>query len=60
MLTKIKEFLAGKKTYIAGIIGILGAVLAWGTGEMTLVQAGTAIWAACTAMFIKAAVKKTE
>jgi hypothetical protein len=37
-LTKVKEALAGKKTYLVATVTILSAVIAWSTNTMDLWQ----------------------
>jgi hypothetical protein len=46
-------FLAGKKTYIAAVTGIVGAVGAYLAGEMTLIEALQAIWPLVTVAFLR-------
>ena len=60
MLTKIKDAIKGKKTYILGAIAVVTTIVAWAAGEVTGVQCITAIFVAVQTMFIRAAVAKAE
>ena len=55
-----QDWLAGKKTYLVGIMAILGAVVAWVSGEMDLPAMMAAITAAIMAMTMRAGVAKGE
>ena len=57
-MTKIKEWLKGKKTYITAAIGILGAVAAWADGQLELAGLVAAVWVAAQTIFIRAGVSK--
>lgn len=46
-------FLAGKKTYITAITGIVGAVGAYLVGEMTLVETFQVVWPLIAAAFLR-------
>lgn len=46
-------FLAGKKTYITAVTGIVGAVGAYLVGEMTLIEAFQVIWPLITVAFLR-------
>jgi len=46
-------FLAGKKTYITAITGIVGAIGAYLVGEMELVQTFQAVWPLVTVAFLR-------
>ena len=59
MLSKIKDFLSGKKTYITAVIAILGAIVAWTSGDIKIAEAIKLIIAAITAMTMRAAVTKS-
>ena len=50
--------LSGKKTYVAGIIGILGALAAYLTGEASLADAGQLLLTAVLGMTVRAGVAK--
>jgi len=55
MFEKIREWLAGKKTYITGIITILGCIVAWiDGGELNWNLIVTALMG----MFIRAGISK--
>ena len=58
MLEKIKNAISGKKTYILGLVAIATTVVAWATGEVTDVQAITAIFVALQTMFVRAGIAK--
>jgi len=55
-MTKVREFLKGKKAYIMAAIGLLGAVAAWADGQIDGVAMLAAIWAAAQACFIRAGI----
>jgi len=46
-------FLAGKKTYIAAVTGVVGAIGAYLVGEMTLIEAFQVIWPLITVAFLR-------
>lgn len=58
MLQTIRDFLAGKKTYITAVVGILTALIAWSGGELTDLQVIGAIWVALQVIFIRSGNKK--
>jgi hypothetical protein len=53
-------FLAGKKTYITAITGVVGAVGAWLVGEMTLVEAFQVIWPLVSVAFLRKGVAQGQ
>ena len=55
-MTKIRDFLKGKKTYITAIIGVLGALAAFGDSQIDLTSLIAAVWAAAQTCFIRAGV----
>lgn len=57
ILQKIRDAVAGKKTYLTAVIGILTALVAWGGGELTDWQAITAVWVALQVIFVRAGSK---
>ena len=57
-MSRIREWLKGKKTYLLAAVGILGAVMAWSDGQIDLVALLGSIWAAGQTMFIRAGVAK--
>lgn len=59
-ISKIKAFLAGKKTYLTALAGIVAAVLGWTQGEIDDPAFIAALWAAIMAVFMRAGVAKTE
>ena len=48
-MSKMRDWLKGKKTYIAAAIGILGAMIAWSESEVDTVGLLAAVWAAIQA-----------
>ncbi len=50
-------FLAGKKTYITAITGIIGALGAYLTGDMTLVETFQVVWPLITVAFLRKGVE---
>jgi len=56
VLTKIKDAIHGKKTYILGCIAIATTIVAWAAGEITDVQGIAAIFVALQTMFIRAGI----
>lgn len=48
--------LSGYKTYVAGIIGIIGALAAYLTGEASLADAGQLLLTAVLGMTVRAGV----
>ena len=55
-ISKIREFLKGKKAYITAAIGLLGALAAWGDGQIDTLGLLAALWAAAQACFIRAGI----
>ncbi len=58
-MTKIREWLKGKKTYILAGIAIAGIVVGWASGDIAGVQA---LWGIAEALgfgFVRAGVAKT-
>ena len=56
LMTKLRDFLKGKKTYITAAIGVLGAAVAFGDGQIDLTGLIAAVWAAAQTCFIRAGV----
>lgn len=54
----IKQYIAGKKTYITAVVAILMAAVAWGVGEISNIQAIVALYAALQTIFIRAGIAK--
>lgn len=50
-------FLAGKKTYITAITGIIGAIGAYLIGEMDLIQTFQAVWPLIAVAFLRKGVE---
>ena len=55
-MSKIREFLRGKKAYITAAIGLAGAVLAWADGQINGVALLASVWAAAQMVFIRAGI----
>ena len=55
----IRQALAGKKTYLVGVLAILGTVISWSTGQMETGAAIEALVAAIMGMTIRAGVTKS-
>jgi len=55
-LTKIREFLKGKKAYITAAVGLLGAVAAWADGQIDNMEMLTALWVAAQVVFLRAGI----
>ena len=60
MLNKIKDFLAGRKTYLIGISAIVGVLIAYASGSMEIVEAVKAIIEAILAMTIRAGISSKK
>lgn len=58
-IKKIQDLINGYKVYILGISGILGILVAWSNGGMTLAEAIKAIWAILVGMGFRSAIGKT-
>jgi hypothetical protein len=54
----MKEWLAGKKTYLTAAAGLIGIVVAWSTGEIGTVDALTAAFVAIQTVFIRLGIAK--
>jgi len=59
MFAKIRDFLAGKKTYLVCVAAVVTAVVAWSEGALTVPQLVEAIFAAIAGITIRAGVAKT-
>ena len=55
-MTKIREFLQGKKAYLTAAIGALGAIVAFADGQIDAVALAGALWAAAQTAFIRAGI----
>ena len=55
-MNKVREFLKGKKTYLAAAIAVLGAVIAWADGDIDTIGLLAAGWAAAQTAFIRAGI----
>ena len=58
ILTRIKKFIDGYKTYATAIAAVVIAVAAWAGGELTNVQFGASLFAAAQTLWIRAAIAK--
>ena len=59
-LAKIRAAIRGKKTYLLGAAAIITTAVAWAAGEITSVQAATALFLEFQTIFIRAGIKKGE
>jgi hypothetical protein len=57
-MSKVREFLSGKKVYLLGVAAVLTAAVAYGTGEIELFPALAGLWAGAAGMAIRAAINK--
>lgn len=57
-MTKVREWLQGKKTYIVCTVTILGVVVAWADGAMQTSEALLAIAAALGGVTMKAGIER--
>ena len=55
-MSKVRQFLKGKKAYITAAIGLLGAVVAWADGQIDTLALLAAVWAPAQACFIRAGI----
>ena len=60
MLTRIKDAIKVKKTYITAVVGLLGAVVAFGDGAIDIWGLLTAAWIAAEVCWVRAGIKKAE
>ena len=60
MLSNIKDWLAGRKTYLIAAGAIIGVIVAWSTSEMTDLQAIEALVAAILAVTMRAGITKSK
>lgn len=60
MLTKIQNFLKGKKTYITAAVGVLGALAAYGDGQIDVAGLVAAVWAAAQTCFLRAGIHSSQ
>ena len=57
---KARTLLSGKKTYLTAVAGIIGALLGWINGELSVAQFIIAIFACIEAMNLRAGIEKTK
>jgi len=55
-MTRIRDFMRGKKAYLTAAVGLLGAVVAWADGQIDTVALLAAAWAAAQTVFIRAGI----
>jgi len=58
MLTRVRTWLKGKKTYLTAAAGALGALDAWADGQLDGLALLAALWAAAQAAFLRAGIAK--
>jgi len=57
-MTKFREWLKGKKSYLLGLAGVLTVAAAWASGELNLTEALAGLWAALQTIFLRAGIAK--
>jgi hypothetical protein len=57
-MDRLRNWLRGKKSYLAAAIGAAGALLAWADGQIDLMGLLAALWAAASTCFIRAGIAK--
>ena len=55
-MERMRNWLKGKKSYIAAAIGLVGAIIAWADGQIDNVALLASIWAAMQVCFIRAGI----
>lgn len=58
IFTKIREAIAGKKTYILAVVALLTALVSWATSDISTTEFIVAAYAALQTMFLRAGVAK--
>lgn len=58
MLDKIRQAIAGKKTYLVAVAALIGTAVAWSEGAISNFDALVALYAAIQAICIRAGVAK--
>lgn len=58
MISKLREFLKGKKTYLVAVAGVITALIAFANGQISALQLLYTILGACGLSSIKAAISK--
>ncbi len=53
-------FLAGKKTYVTAVTGIVGALGAYLVGDMTLVETFQVVWPLISVAFLRKGLQATR
>jgi len=59
-MSKVRDWLKGKKAYITAAIGLLGAVIAWADGQIDTVAMLAAAWAAVQVITIRAGISNSK
>jgi len=59
-MNKLREKLAGKKAYLVCAAAVLGAVIAWGSGEIELFPALQLIVTSIIGVTLRAGIAKTN
>ena len=54
----IRQWLAGKKTYLLAVAALIGTAVAWGEGTITNIEAIVAAYVELTTIFIRAGIAK--
>ena len=60
MLTRIKDAIRGKKTYILGCVAVVTTIVAWACNEVTGTQCLAALFVAIQTILLRAGIAKVE
>lgn len=60
MLDALKNFVSGKKTILTAIVGMIGAIIAWGDSSIDAPTALGMIWAGLLVIFQRLGTQKAE
>lgn len=58
MLTRVKNWFAGKKTILVAIAGAIGAIAAWSVDEVTTKELLVSLFVVVELIFIRLGIKK--
>jgi hypothetical protein len=58
-MDKVREMVAGKKTYLVALGALIAATVAWSTGAMSAKEAIEAAFAALATITLRAGIAKT-
>lgn len=58
-MNRIRQAIAGKKTYLLAVAAIIGTAVAWSEGTITHIEAIVALYATLTTIFIRAGIAGT-